>query len=106
MVDLMSTAERGTGAAETNSKTLVSALSVQQALHLTSLLTDMISRHLLEQDAIAANPKWMALAYEAHGRLTTLHDTIGNSLTSSAQPAGDVADSEPLPEPLDPAVKG
>ena len=44
---------------------------------MSSILVDMVGRHLLEHPAIEANPAWLAMAQEAHDQLWALYQAIG-----------------------------
>jgi hypothetical protein len=48
-----------------------------EALHVASILTDMVGERLMEHPAISANPEWFRLAEEAQEKLYELYQAIG-----------------------------
>lgn len=48
-----------------------------EALHMTSVLVNTVSEHLVEHPAIMLNPSWHALAEKAADALAELYQAIG-----------------------------
>jgi hypothetical protein len=48
-----------------------------EALHVASILTQLIATRLLEHGAVIQNPEWYALADRAHQALFDLYQAIG-----------------------------
>jgi hypothetical protein len=61
-----------------------------EALHMASVLAEMVDRHLAEHPAVTANPDWKALADRACDALNDLYQAIGSAHLddgSAARPA-------------------
>jgi hypothetical protein len=59
-----------------------------ELLDRTSLLTDMLERHLLDHPACVANPGWYALAERAAAALRELYQQIGAEHLDADPPRG------------------
>ncbi len=47
-----------------------------EAMHLTSVILDMVEEHLVDHPAVRAKPEWAVIAWEARRALCRLHQAI------------------------------
>ena len=61
-------------------------MGCHEALHMASVVQDIVERHVLNHPAIVLNPSWYRRAYHASTELAALYQDIGRASSLDRKP--------------------